>query len=341
MFSLYPLLKPLLFRLEPEKAHRLTMRLLSASHLLFSDQKPDTSLATTLFGRKIRSPLMLAAGFDKEATMFPLLARLGFGGAELGTFTLKPQAGNPQPRVFRIPEQQALINRMGFNNPGFTKGFENFIKRYRYCPADFLTALSLGKGKDTPPENAADEYRHMLQYLKEQPLPKTLSYVALNISSPNTPGLRSLQKTKLLKRLIQVTVDISPLPIAVKLAPDFANDREFTDTIKAATDAGAQGIIVHNTSTDFSSLLKIPEGVGTLGGGLSGEPLVQKSRHLLRQAVQAAKGQITIISSGGVMSPAEAKLRLDEGADAVQVYTGLIYYGPQLIRDTNRLLMLS
>jgi len=330
--KLYHFTKPLLFKLEPERAHGITslaMRVITPTIKNAHIEKRPTQI---LFDRKVHSPIGIAAGFDKFCHAPLYLYKLGFGFVESGSLTPKPQAGNPKPRLARIPDQQVLLNKMGFNNPGFLVGWKNLRARIAVAPHAYQIALSLGKGKETDVERAADDYTHCLGVLKTDPMSEFLFYIAVNVSSPNTPNLRALQKGAAIKKLVAACVKISPRPVVVKFAPDFVDMKTYRASLTAALDAGAEGIIISNTSTDHS-LARLPANLTDFGGGLSGKALAEKSRAYLKETLHVTKGKIPVISSGGVFSPEEAKVRLDMGADLVQLYTGFIYYGPDFARE--------
>lgn len=335
MYFLYPLLKPLLFQIEPEKSHKWVLNSLRNFAFIFPKKKIPPGCQTSLLGFTVRSPIFLAAGFDKEGLYFPYLAKLGFGGIEVGTFTLKPQMGNPHPRLFRLPWEKALLNRMGFNNPGIYRGIQNILQNLSKVPEDFLLGISIGKGKDTPLEDAFYEYNEMLKLIEQNFLKKNL-YVAINISSPNTKNLKNLQSPALLKKFLAKLKRIT-FPLVIKLSHDFTSFEELAEVLFVIEKAKISGVILTNTSQDFSLLQNIPAKLKEISGGISGEPLKEKSRAFLEAA---SKGfpNLTVISSGGVMDPSEIIFRLQIGAKAVQVYTGLVYYGPHLPMQGNQLL---
>ncbi len=330
--KLYGLAKPLLFKADAERAHALAAAAMRAVTPFVSRSPIHERAPKILFDRKVYSPLGIAAGFDKKAVAPEYIHRLGFGFIESGSLTPKSQAGNPKPRLVRLPDQEALINKMGFNNPGFVTGWKSLRGRLATCPRDYLIALSLGKGKETPVERAQDDYTSCLELLAKDVMSEYLFYIAVNVSSPNTPNLRALQTGKAIRALVKECVAVSPRPVVVKFAPDFASDKAYRDSVEAALAGGAQGIIISNTSTNHA-LARIPDALKDFGGGLSGKPLAERARHYLALTLRHTKGKVPVISSGGIYSPAEAKLRLDMGADLVQVYTGFVYYGPDFARD--------
>jgi dihydroorotate dehydrogenase len=332
----YCALKPLLFKTDAERAHAFasaSMRLLTP---FIGSSGISNRMPRVLLDRKVYSPIGIAAGFDKACAAPLYLHKLGFGFLESGSLTPNAQSGNPKPRLARLTDQEALINKMGFNNPGFIAGWKRLRSRLAVLPHEYLIALSLGKGKDTPVEAARDDYTWCLEHLAADVMAEYLFYVAINVSSPNTPNLRALQTSKAIRALVESCVKVAPRPVVVKFAPDFASDKAYRDSLSAALEGGAQGIIIANTTTDHS-LATLPKKLEGFGGGLSGRPLAEKARHYLSLTIKQTKGKVPVISSGGVFSPEEAKRRIELGADLVQVYTGLVYYGPDFARDFLRL----
>lgn len=329
---MYPFFRSLLFRLGPETAHHITLQALRLAgnfppsnwflrQLYTAPEKPVRA-----FGLTFKNPVGLAAGYDKDALAIRGLSALGFGHLEVGTVTLKPQPGNPKPRIFRLPEDEAVINRMGF--PG--KGAEYMKSRLlRSARNDMIIGVNLGKNKDTPLEEAASDYVALMRIFA--PL---ADYLTINISSPNTVGLRRLQGREMLEGLLGAIEQERQsskvkLPILVKIAPDLT-DEELDDAIGVILAKGMDGVIATNTTL-------AREGVRSRhqweSGGLSGSPLRGRSEAVLRQVVRLAGGKIPIVSAGGVMNPEDARKRLALGASLVQVYTGLIYRGPGLVRE--------
>lgn len=323
------LLRPALFQINPESAHHLAM--LGLAVVARSDavraivaRTPDPRLGRTVFGLRFPSPIGLAAGFDKSADVLPAWAALGFGFVEAGTITPRPQPGNPRPRVFRYPEQAALINRMGFNNDGAETVATRLaaLRASGRWPA-IPVGMNLGKNKDTPLEQAASDYTTAFDRLRPY-----ADYVALNISSPNTPGLRTLQGREALEPLLDAVqarnlAQKPVLPILVKLAPDLGWD-EIEMMLEVATRWGAAGLIATNTTLDHSSLPGPDE-----AGGLSGRPLRERSTAVLRFITERTR--LPVIASGGVMDADSALEKFDAGAALVQVYTGFVYQGPALL----------
>ncbi len=329
-------LRRLLFRLEPERAHNLTIRLLSFAgalpplagllHRAYAYQHP--SLAVEAFGLRFRNPLGLAAGYDKNGIAIRGLACLGFGHLELGTVTPRPQVGNPRPRVFRLEEDRALINRMGFPNAGA----RSLLRRLnRVGHTDIIIGVNIGKGADTPIEEAAQDYLGLLDIFYEH-----ADYLAVNVSSPNTIGLRRLQARKYLEALLDEMAAARKrkmasagrrVPILVKLSPDLAEE-QLEDALGAILDAGMDGVIATNTTIQRPALLSKRR---SEEGGLSGAPLRTRAEHAVHRIHQITHGQLPIIGVGGVLAADGAGSMLDEGATLLQIFTGLVYAGPGLV----------
>lgn len=330
------LIRPLMFRLDPEAAHDLTLKalqLVSAFPFLASLVKKllvahSTPSAVQAFGLTFPNPVGLSAGYDKDAIAVQGLASLGFGHVEVGTVTPKPQLGNPRPRIFRIPEERALINRMGF--PGRGADFvADKLERLKFHHPGFILGVNIGKNSDTPNESAVGDY----VYLLEQFSPMA-DYLAINVSSPNTVGLRRLQaKGYLVGLLSQLAEKRSELkekpPILVKLAPDLSS-QELDDALDAVLSSGMDGVIATNTTISRG---KLGSKIGRESGGLSGAPLKDKSRQMVAEIHQRTAGKLPIIGVGGIMTPADAISMLSAGATLIQVYTGMVYAGPGLIGD--------
>ncbi|MEM7571772.1 MAG: quinone-dependent dihydroorotate dehydrogenase [Bacteroidota bacterium] len=340
---LYRIAKPLLFSLAPERAHQLTVGALKATlaiplvNTAFRAQfRLDTpALERELFGLRFPNPVGLAAGFDKDGRYYHHMAALGFGFLELGTVTPKPQLGNPQPRLFRLPKDRALINRMGFNNEGVDALARRLEKYGR--PGKAIIGGNIGKNKVTPNETAVDDYRYCFQRLHA-----TVDYFVVNVSSPNTPNLRALQEkeplTRLLSELQDLNEQLAPQsgtrrPLLLKIAPDL-NAAQLDDIISIAAATQLDGIIATNT-TIARSPLQLPkakiEAIGA--GGLSGAPVRDRSTEVIRYLYQQSDRQLKIIGVGGIDSPAAALEKLAAGAALIQLYSGLVYAGPGLVRD--------
>jgi dihydroorotate dehydrogenase len=331
--------RPLLFQLDPETAHGLTLNLvrlagiLPPSRWLLQAMYATSEKPVEVFGLKFKNPVGLAAGYDKDAVAIRGLAALGFGHIEVGTVTPRPQPGNPKPRVFRLVEDEAVINRMGFPGRGAGIVAKNIGRSARsnditWKRANGVIGVNLGKNKDTPLESAAEDYIVLMRTFA--PL---ADYLAINISSPNTVGLRRLQGRAMLEALLaQLNAERGTWnlkrPVLVKLAPDLSDD-ELDDALGAILDQGMDGVIATNTTLARDNLHSKHQGET---GGLSGRPLTARSQAMLEKVVQRLDGRLPVISAGGIMSPEDARRRLDLGAALVQVYTGLVYTGPGLIK---------
>jgi dihydroorotate dehydrogenase len=332
------LARPVLFRLDAERAHESTLALLESWSRWFSgrlgadDLARATGSAVHAMGLGFPNPIGLAAGLDKNAVAVPAWQALGFGFIEVGTITALAQPGNPKPRLFRLPADEALINRMGFNNAGADAAA---VRLERLRARDILQVplgVNLGKSKVTPAEEAADDYRRSFDRVGH-----LADYVVVNISSPNTPGLRDLQRVDEVTRIIETIQAPNqrlarPRPLLVKLAPDLA-DEDAIDCARAALAAGCAGLILTNTSVRFQGLRSRTEG---MSGGLSGRPILERSTALLRLVRQAVGPAPVLVGVGGVMDPAGAAAKLAAGADLIQIYSGLIYRGPGFVRELLR-----
>jgi dihydroorotate dehydrogenase len=297
----------------------------------FSGKVPHSE-PLVVSGLAFPNPVGLAAGLDKDAEAVAALGALGFGFVEVGTLTPKPQPGNPQPRLFRLPKDRGLINRMGFNNHGVVAAAQRLKNR----PAGLVVGGNIGKNKDTPNELAAQDY-----VLSLRALHPVVDFFTVNISSPNTPGLRALQSLEPLRELMREVLEERDRhqprrPVWVKLAPDLTNE-ELVDTAQLIVSAGADGIIATNTTLSRSGLGTDPLKVEQMGtGGLSGAPLRQRSTDVIRVLRGAVGPDFPLIAVGGVLSGQDAREKKEAGATLVQVYTGLIYEGPQLVHDCIR-----
>jgi dihydroorotate dehydrogenase len=320
--------RKLLFHLDPERAHALAAGALRVLGTVGGAVRPspDPSLRVRCMGLDFDSPLGMAAGFDKGEVLVRGLHALGFSHVEVGTITPRPQAGNARPRLFRLPEHRALVNRMGFNN----QGVEACAERLSRLPREGggIVGVNVGKNKDTPNERAVDDYLAAIDGLHSW-----ADYLVVNLSSPNTPGLRELQERAPLERLLGACVDRArPLgkPLLVKLAPDLSPEA-LDEAVDVAVGCGASGIITTNTTVQrpgaVAEHLRAKE-----AGGLSGAPLAPLALASLRRAFARAAGRIPIIGVGGIMDAADAYTRIRAGASLVQVYTGLVYAGPAMPR---------
>lgn len=347
---MYKLLRPLLFSLEPEFAHQLSLRYLqltgnfTLSNLLLKQIYKTKTKPVEAFGFTLKNPIGLAAGYDKNGVAIAGLSALGFGHVEIGTVTPLAQEGNPKPRVFRLIEDEAVINRMGFPGRGANyvgkriKPLEkatlvNKLLVARWRSSKVILGINLGKNKSTPNEEAVFDYLSLMQLLSAY-----ADYLTINISSPNTVGLRNLQGKDALQSLLkQIDAQRSieektlekKLPVLVKLAPDLT-ESELNDAIDVIIDSKMDGVIVNNTTVERVGL---KSNYQSEAGGLSGKPLSARSEAVLHQTVKRVNGKIPIVSVGGIMNPDDAKRRLDAGATLTQIYTGLIYSGPSLVKN--------
>ena len=327
---LYRYARPLFFQLDAERAHRSAMCALELAHRLGADRAIAGPIAVsprTVMGLEFRNAVGLAAGLDKNGEHIDALAALGFGFLEIGTVTPRPQPGNPKPRMFRLAEARAIVNRMGFNNDGVDRLLEN-VKRARYSG---VLGINIGKNFDTPIERAADDYLHCMRKVYS-----TASYIAVNISSPNTSNLRQLQQASQLDGLLAALTEEGrtlarqhgkTVPLAVKIAPDL-NDDEVGAMSVLFLKHGVDAVIATNTTLSRQGVEGIRNAEQT--GGLSGAPLRARANQIVRLLARALGGRIPIIGVGGIFSADDARERLDSGASLVQVYSGLIYEGPEL-----------
>jgi dihydroorotate dehydrogenase len=325
----YTTLKQWLFKLQPENAHHLAeffLRIPNVCPILFGGFEAehfiaDPALKQNIFGVDFLNPVGLAAGFDKNATMLRGVQALGFGFSEIGTVTLRAQSGNPKPRMFRHIEDRTIQNAMGFNNDGLLKVQKRLQKRH---PFTTPIGVNIGKNKTTSESDAVTEYLTLIKALH------TLSdYMVINLSSPNTPGLRDLQNETFVSTLFKEAKELTEKPILLKIAPDMS-ESEAVDISALAVEKGASGIIATNTTVDYS-LVAHPKDKG----GLSGAVLKEKSFTIFAAVAKELFGKATLVSVGGIDSAEEAYKRIRYGASLVEVYTGLIFNGPSLIRDIN------
>ncbi|MGB5276602.1 MAG: quinone-dependent dihydroorotate dehydrogenase [Gammaproteobacteria bacterium] len=329
--KLYALFRAVLFMFEPERAHAISMTFLQLVHRL--------GLSRLLFGRRKMAPVNvlglefpnavgLAAGLDKNGDHIDALAACGFGFVEIGTVTPRAQPGNPKPRMFRLEKDGAIINRMGFNNAGV----EHLINRVKASKRDCIIGINIGKNRDTPLERAVDDYAIAYQHVYPY-----ADYITVNISSPNTPGLRDLQHGEQLSRLLhtlkrqqqRLAEQYSRYkPLLVKIAPDLDDD-EIRELAHTLIDSGIDGVIATNTSNQRPDLKSVA--FASEQGGLSGRPIQQQSDHVLRVLARELDGKMPVIGVGGIMSAEDAQRKFQAGASLVQLYTGFIYSGPGLI----------
>lgn len=319
-----------MFRLEAERAHEIGIKALGlgfASAFLSNVEAAD-SLETKLFGMKFRSPLGIAAGFDKNGIAVNQLASLGFGFVEVGTVTYRPQPGNPKPRMFRLPDDQALINRLGFNNQGAEVVAQRLRKLKRKC----VVGVNIGKNKDVPNEEAVENYLASFDLVHP-----VADYVAVNISSPNTPNLRELQRAASLDELLSALQgrnrELGRKPLLVKIAPDLT-EPEIEACVEVCQRYEIDGIIATNTTISRDGLRT--KNVDAMGaGGLSGKPLLARSNEVISIVYKYSDGKLPIIGVGGIFTAEDAFAKIAAGASLVQAYTGFVYGGPTFARDVN------
>ncbi len=334
--SVYPLLRRFLFRLDPEAGHAAGMATLRAAQAIApvralfarSYRVADPRLRQTLLGLDFPNPVGLAAGLDKDAVAVHGFAALGFGFVETGTVTPLAQTGNPKPRLFRFPAAETLQNAMGFNNGGMESFRRHVTAAKTARPIPVPLGINIGKNKVTPAETTLDDYAALIQGLHD-----LADYLVVNLSSPNTPGLRDLQNEAFVRSLLKLAGELTRKPVLVKISPDLAPEAA-ADLCEAAVEAGAAGIIATNTTTDYSLLPGARD-----FGGLSGRVLSEKSFQVFDAVARRLFGRTLLVSVGGIGSGAEAFRRLRAGASLVQVYTALIYQGPSLVRRINRELL--
>lgn len=343
---MYHLLRPLLFSMAPERAHHFTFGLLETAAkipgalALAGGAKPPKAAAVEVMGLKFPSPVGLAAGMDKDAKHVEAMSALGFGFIEVGTLTPKPQPGNEQPRLFRLPADRALINRMGFNNGGVVEAVERLRKRR----PGIIVGGNIGKNKVTLNEQAVDDYVMCFEALYP-----VVDYFVVNVSSPNTPGLRELQEKgpllEILGRLKELgdqkmrrseDQKMIPKPILLKIAPDLS-DAQLDDVCAVVKESGIAGVIATNTTISRETLSTPKAEVEAMGmGGVSGAPVRKRSTEVVHYLRERLPRPLVIIGVGGIDSADAAMEKLDAGADLVQVYTGLIYEGPALVKRINQ-----
>ncbi len=334
------ILKPIFFQFQPERIHYFVIDLLKFT-LAFPGMKwvfrkmycvEDPKLEREVFGLKFKNPVGIAAGFDKDAKLFNELDYVGFGFIEIGTLTPVGQEGNPQPRLFRVPHDEGLINRMGFNNGGVDEAVERLKNR----KTNLIIGGNIGKNKVTPNEKAIGDY----EFAFEQLYPY-VDYFVVNVSSPNTPNLRELQDKEPLTKLLSTLMDLrskkeQSKPILLKIAPDLT-DHQLDDIVDIVLDTKIDGLIATNTTISRDHLRTSPGELAKIGnGGLSGKPVKERSTEVIRYISKKSKGAFPIIGVGGIHSPEDAIEKLEAGASLVQVYTGFIYEGPSLVKKINK-----
>ena len=340
---MYRIVRFFLFLFNPESIHHISFKLIKFGAMFpgkmwawrFLFKVRDSRLEREVFGLKFENPVGLAAGFDKDAKLFDELASFGFGFVEIGTVTPLPQKGNPQPRLFRLKEDSALINRMGFNN----QGLEAVVARLRRKKSTIIIGGNIGKNKLTPNDQAINDYEICFEKLFP-----FVDYFAVNVSSPNTPGLRDLQEkeplTTLLNRLQFLNNQKeSKKPILLKIAPDLTNE-QLDDIIDIVAETAIDGVIATNTTISRSGLKTAKEEVNAIGdGGLSGKPVKARSTEVIKYLSDKSNKAFPIIGVGGIHSKEDALEKIDAGATLVQIYTGFIYEGPELVKRINKAIL--
>lgn len=332
------ILKPLLFKMDPETAHHFTFNFLKIAFkiplvkpIVRSIYKVnDPKLGVKLWGLNFPNRVGLAAGFDKDAKLFEELSCLGFGFIEIGTLTPVPQPGNPQPRMFRLPDDLGLINRMGFNN----QGVEAAVERLKGRDPNIIIGGNIGKNKVTENENAHEDYIKCFNALYDH-----VDYFVVNVSSPNTPNLRQLQEKEPLKQLLSLLMNLNnskvkAKPLLLKIAPDLT-ESQLDDIIEIVTETKIDGIVATNTTISREGLIS-PKNIIAEAGGLSGLPVKEKSTAVIKYLHKKSNGSIPIIAVGGIFTGEDAFEKLKAGAALVQVYTGFIYEGPGMIKRINK-----
>ena len=335
------IIRPFLFKKQPEDAHNFLFRnlkLLDRLHLnfmlkwMYNYQNPK--LEKEVFGIKFPNPVGLAAGLDKDAEVSDILGAIGFGFVEIGTVTPKAQPGNPKPRLFRLPKDEALINRMGFNNEGVAA----CVKRLKNRKSKVIIGGNIGKNKITANEDAISDYEKGFEALFDY-----VDYFVVNVSSPNTPNLRELQDKKPLTALLNHLMELNaqkekPKPILLKIAPDLTNE-QLDDIVEIVISTKIAGLVATNTTIARSGLSYDKDFVENIGaGGLSGKPVRERSTEVIRYISKKSEGKFPIIGVGGIHSPKDAIEKLEAGASLVQIYTGFIYEGPSLVKQINKAL---
>lgn len=336
------IIRPFLFLIDAERVHFLVFSLLklkghipgfkSLFRSFFSYKHPN--LTRQILGLQFENPVGLASGFDKDAKLIDELACFGFGFIEIGTLTPQPQPGNEKPRLFRLPQDQALINRMGFNNGGVLEA----VKRLKKRKSRVIVGGNIGKNKSTPNEKALDDYAYCMEALHPY-----VDYFVVNVSSPNTPGLRELQEKEPLRKLLSYVKSLSlskpnPKPILLKIAPDLSVE-QLDDVISILKETKTDGVIATNTTVSREGLRTQQEVVDKIGaGGLSGRPLANQSNNVIKYLRSQLGSTFPIIGVGGIMTEQDAIEKLKAGADLIQIYTGFVYEGPGFVKRINQAL---
>lgn len=328
------LIRPILFLFDPEKVHHFTFAVLKMGFKIPFLKKIVSSvygvdnekLERTIFGLTFKNPVGLAAGFDKNAVLIDELSTFGFGFVEIGTVTPKPQIGNPKKRLFRLKQDKAIINRMGFNNDGV----DVVVERLKKVKSDIIIGGNIGKNKATPNENAVDDYVICFNKLFNH-----VHYFVVNVSSPNTPNLRALQDKEPLSHILNTLQELNqakenPKPILLKIAPDLNVDQLF-DIIDIVKETKIDGLIATNTTIERNNLISKSHIVEV--GGLSGKPLEKRSTEVIQFLVNKSNNNIKIIGVGGIFNANDAQEKLNKGADLIQVFTGFIYKGPSIVNQ--------
>lgn len=333
------IIRPILFLVDPERIHSVINTGMKVARCVGLGKVMDwcynprcLQMETEFCGIKFPNKIGIAAGFDKNAEVYKMLGNMGFGHVEIGTVTPRPQPGNPKPRLFRLPADSALINRMGFNN----KGVENAVKKLRRRNHKIVIGGNIGKNSSTPNENAVDDYLACFQALYDY-----VDYISVNVSCPNVTNLRELQGQESLEKILSALAEQRRQkavykPILLKISPDL-NFQQIDESLVIIECYGIDGVVAANTSTTRDGLKTSEERIKEIAnGGLSGLPLRDRSVEIIRYISQKTGGKLPIIGVGGTMSPADAIAKLEAGATLVQVFTGFIYYGPKLAKDVNK-----